>query len=283
MSSNESSPSKTAFNLNPLKVDEDLKGLLDKLLTVQSPRTFDRWRQQFLRLFESYLEQDGIDKAHKSNEDFTNETVLLASVVNKVQKNTETGALSKESVTVKGRNSLNELNKVMTNCVNSLQRFVPSTRSEEKELGYSKFQMGAVLVRDGFTIYGRLSMISSIAKSLREGALAEVADKQILEMIDYFDLCFRRFCDLMADLGLYEFMLKAQQFAGMTEDGRDNLVIFVDLKTGSIGELHRDDCFKKGMLTLTTDKNGRSVILEAAIDEEDRQDLIDMLKAKLKL
>lgn len=267
---------------NPIDVDEGLQEMIAKLDTIQAKRKFVRWKASFSNNFEQFLEKDGIENAKKDYSHFKESTETFAASCLKVQKAVDAGQISDSKVSVKGRNAINELNKAMAIEVEKLLKFIPTTGAEEKKSGYNKYQMGAVLIRDGFEIYGRMEMCREVLSHMKVTCLAGVADKQVIEAIDYYVQKFQNFCDLMADLQLYEIMKKCYQFAG-DDSGVDPPVIFIDVETGSIGRLKRETVIEKGTITVELDKEGEDVIKEALTDPGAIDNLKEQIKQILQL
>jgi hypothetical protein len=186
-----------------MKIDPELKDLLDKLEFVKTPRTFRRWKGSFLTAWEKYLEEKNIEAADKAYNDFSKSMKHFVELINNVNSHIEKGELTVERTTVKARNALNEMSKVMTMVIDEEDALIPQTGALEKERGYNKFHIGAVLVRDDFDEYGRLSYCADILQKMRTDSLGEVADKQILEEMDNYKAKLKKFCDVMADLGLF--------------------------------------------------------------------------------
>jgi hypothetical protein len=128
-----------------------------------------------------------------------------------LQSLVEKGDLSPDKVSVKARMSLSELAARLGKIVTELQNLLPSTDKEVRTCGYSKWHMGAVLVEEGFTEHAVLSYCRALLKVLRVQALDDVADKQILDQIEYFGKKFDIFCSVLADLGLMAVCEKATE------------------------------------------------------------------------
>ena len=234
--------------------------------------------------FEMFLEDEGNAAADAAYRDFSKSMAVFVKMVKKVEDYVESGDLTVEKYfsSVKARNCLNEMAKKMTEVIREKDELIPQTGYKEKQRGYNKFNMGAVLVRDGFEEYGRLTECGDQLKKMKEESLNEIADKQVLgEMENYSDK-LQKFCDVMADLGLYEVMLKCREFANQDDDLED--LIFMDMKTGGIGELSREEILHKRLLTvLSKDENGNDVFQESATDEQATEKLTKMLKESSKL
>jgi hypothetical protein len=264
-------------------IDPALKEMLDKLEFVKSGRAFKRWRSSFLAKFESFLEQANIDTALTCYQDFSVSMGAFVKQVSVLDKFVEKGELSEEKSTVKARNSLNEMSKMMTALIRELDDLIPSTGPMEKKRGYTKFHIGAVLIRDDFAEYSRLSACGDILKHMREVSLNDVADKQILEEMDNYGAKLQKFCDVMADLGLYQVMVKCIEYAEEKADPLED-IIFIDVKTGGIGMLSRVDCLANKVLKVyTQDAGGSDLFSEAVFEEEAKDRIIKMIMESPKL
>lgn len=199
-----------------IKQDAEIKELLSQLDGVKTAKTFKRWKTSFLARWEDYLEQEDIVNADNAYKDFKNTMDGFIKLIDKVKDLVDKGDLTSERTTVKGRNALNEMSKVLTRTIIELDALIPQTGALEKKRGYNKFHIGSVLIRDNFGEYGRLCECRDTLQNLRTESLGEVADKQILEEMDNFKTNLDKFCEIMADLGLFEVMLKCRQFD--TED-----------------------------------------------------------------
>jgi soluble cytochrome b562 len=186
-----------------IKGDPELSDLLKKLSLIKTARTFKRWKNSFLDRLESFLDQENIDNASKSYKTFSKRMETFVKLINNVNEHVEKGQLTVEQYTVKARMSLGEMSKDMTNIIDELERLIPQTSQLETKCGYNKFHIGAVLVRDGFTEYTRLDSCKDILQHMRTVSLNDVADKQILEEMDNYCVKLQKFCEIMADLGLY--------------------------------------------------------------------------------
>eukprot|EP00522_Entomoneis_paludosa_P012122 CAMPEP_0172447216 /NCGR_PEP_ID=MMETSP1065-20121228/6570_1 /TAXON_ID=265537 /ORGANISM="Amphiprora paludosa, Strain CCMP125" /LENGTH=940 /DNA_ID=CAMNT_0013198459 /DNA_START=25 /DNA_END=2847 /DNA_ORIENTATION=+ len=107
---------------------------------------------------------------------------------------------------------MSELQLKISKVMHELNGLCPSTSEEERQKGYNKFEMGAILVRDGFTDYGRLDAADRVMQFLSKGPMSEVADRQLLDLMERFGTKVKMFCDIMEDLGLFTLMKKSQEF-----------------------------------------------------------------------
>lgn len=186
-----------------LKHDTELKEMLGQLEYIKTGRTFRRWKTSFLTRWEEFLEQENIEHADDAYQKFAKNMSKFVNLVDAVNKHVANNDLTAQRTTVKGRNALNEMNKNLTLIIDEQDALIPQTNQLEKKCGYNKFHMGAILIRDNFKEYGRLSDCRDTLQHMRTVSLNDVADKQILEEMDNFATILQKFCDVMADLGLF--------------------------------------------------------------------------------
>jgi len=261
---------------NPCKTDEELIRLIDELKSCKNKRSFKSWKNSFLARYESFVQKSGIDVAQTHYETFTKDLAKFTKSVNRVKSLEDT--YRSGSLGVKGRNGLNELMKELNTFIEKLQKLAPKTGAEEKKMGYNKYLLGAVLIRDNFSVYELLLSASETLHEMKDDCLKEVADHQLLDQITYYGKNFKNFCDLMADLSLYEVMLACRKFSG--DD--DNILIFIDPKSGAIGELDKQKLVNSKLLTIK--KEGTKVYqIEQATTGSDKDDLIKQVKVTLKI
>jgi hypothetical protein len=264
---------------NPLKTDSELKELLVQLEDINSSSKFRNWKVSFLRRYDTFIEQKGIEAAQKAYDDFSTNLQLFHSKCCKLEQAVTSGALTSTSSSVKGRNALNECHKHSVDVTERLLALLPSTGAEEKKCGYNKFQLGAILIRDNFMAYDTMISSQAILEKYRDVPLTQIADRQIIDQIDYYSKKIQNFCDIMASLALYDVMMKCIKYG---RNGLNDLIIFVDAKTGYIGELSRSALVNAGLLTITRSDTGKESIAEA-VWGDDKQSMITILKDKLSL
>lgn len=200
-----------AILTNPLDQDPVLKDLLRKLDLIETRRGFARWKKHFLLQFESHLEGVSITKAGQKYHAFARRLDRLVLLLKALERLMSAGDLSATKVTVKSRQSLGELQKQLTGMIQHTQALIPGTLEQENQVGYTKFDMGAVLVRDGFVEYDRLCLCRDVLYHMTEALLREVADRQLLEEMERYEQHLEAFCGIMGnDLGLNGAMLKCR-------------------------------------------------------------------------
>jgi hypothetical protein len=108
--------------------------------------------------FEQHLEGPSISKAGQKYHGFARRLDRLVFLLKSLERLMSDKSISLDKVTLKGRQSLSELQKQLNGMIEHTQALVPGTQEAENAAGYTKFDMGAVLVRDGFVEYDRLCL-----------------------------------------------------------------------------------------------------------------------------
>jgi len=248
---------------NPLKDDASLRNQLIQLDRVKTKSKFDPWKRSFMKRFESFLDQSGVEKAQEAYEEFSRDMNRTVSLVNKCEEMNRKGDLTNERATVRGRQALNEMVSDLVVRWAAIKEMVPGTGNEEEKRGYNKFMLGAILVRDDFSEYEHMQYVNDAIQVMTEESLTEVADRVHLEQFGNFQMQFKRFCDLLADLGLYEVMMACRKFTDFEGEEEESLteeeticseeaesIILVDMKTSSIFQMNVDVAIEKGIISL---------------------------------
>ena len=210
---------------NPLREDSHLRVLLEQLDAVQTRREYGEWKCKFLERLEGvYLDPAGSKAADDRYRTLSRYMQRLVKVVRQLEQFQHEGKLRANNVSVKAHQTVGRLNEIMRLASSQLQTLVPGTAEETATNGFSKFHMGAVLVRDHFEEYDRLYLCDKILKHLRH-ALASVVDHQVLDEMKRFSVQLENFCAIMADLGLYEAMVKCHE---LKEDEREAMAQSAD-------------------------------------------------------
>ena len=93
-----------------------------------------------------------------------------------------------------------------------IETIMPKNRAYETKREFTKFHLGSVLIQEGFIQYTKMEVIRDALEDMKV-KLHNVADRQQLDLFFYYKRQVERFCDVMADLNLYEIMKKCIQFA----------------------------------------------------------------------
>lgn len=217
MNATNAQPESSRIQTNPLIEDPVLSSLLKKLKKVHTQRSFDDWSDSFLARFVEFLDEEGTEKAEQAYWDFADSMSKLVRVINKLNDLIENGMISKEKCTVKAHQCLQELSRQITFIMDEVDKLIPQTMMLERECGYTKFHMGAVLVRDGFREYGRMSLAADVLEQMEEH-LDGIADRQIIDNMKSYGFKLQAFCDVMADLSLFDAMVKCNELDDSNED-----------------------------------------------------------------
>jgi hypothetical protein len=198
---------------NPIHNEPKLENLLTKLDLVSSNEQFQRWRNSFLKVFEAFLDDaDKTTQAELLFADFGANLEKLTKLLKQLQGFLENGDLTDDTCTVKARHCLTEVGRQTTVVILQTEALVPGTSAEERKAGFTKFNVGAALIRDGFVQYGRLLACTDVLEHLRtKTCLEQVADRQILQTMEQLGLKTRIFCDVMADLGIFKVMTRCRE------------------------------------------------------------------------
>jgi len=185
-------------------------------------RSFNRWRASFLERYESFLSEETVAVANTTTasgpttsatlaartvyEEFQSEVTGLIKLLQRLRWHLRRNDLSlhrqqPRAVSVKARRCLKDLQIQMRCVVVLLQKLLPLTRDDEHAVGFTKYHMGALLVKTGFTEYTRIVLAREVtARFPLHPILLVQADKQLLEECDYFIQHVQIFCDILADL-----------------------------------------------------------------------------------
>jgi hypothetical protein len=88
-----------------------------------------------------------------------------------------------------------------------LAKFIPSTSQQEETMGYNKFELGAVMIQDGFQVYEILKATRNIILQLQATLFQDMAlSRDSMSIMEFYLRQISSFCDVMADLGLFGVM-----------------------------------------------------------------------------
>jgi hypothetical protein len=196
--------------------DETFKGFLVKnsTETIKSVEEFHDWKDDFLNTFHQYLDPIGTATAKKTDEALQEQLEKLANACQTTTKLVEEGKINPEGSSVTGQRSINEMTETMKGCENSIDKdYFPKTKEDEARCGYTKFELAAVLVRDGFQVYGLMCSTRDLIAGLvtEGGVLSEILRPNQLAIVMYYLTCLEAFAETMADLGMYKIMEECQE------------------------------------------------------------------------
>jgi hypothetical protein len=191
---------------NPITSDPALVHLLDVAKGFESEVQFNGWKDSFLKVYRQYLDPTGVENAHASDGRLLRSMEKLAGTVVSVKALVEEGKITAESQTVMGKRALTNMTDQMARTEKEIARFMPTTGAEEQMVGYDKFELGAVLIEDGFHVYELLKSTQAIVVHLQEQVLNNVLPNNKQSIIQFYLRQIQSFCDVMADLGLFGLM-----------------------------------------------------------------------------
>lgn len=151
--------------------DEKLKEMLESADEITSPEHFTYWKDEFLDQFKTFLNPEGTATAREADDAMFVLMQKLTKTLLMVKHLCSNGDISEEKVTVRGQNNLNEMVSEMANLERAVAIYWPKTQEDEEQVGYTKFELGAVLVRDGFRVYSIMITTRDYLIGLRDGPL----------------------------------------------------------------------------------------------------------------
>lgn len=230
------------INKNPITTDPALSKLLADAKTINTEEKFKGWKDSFLKVYRTYLDPSGVENAHLSHSRLLRSMEKLAETVVGVQELVNDGKISAEAQSVMGKRALTNMTDQMAKTEQEISRFMPATGADEEEVGYNKFELGAVMIEgqsslfrslvvflrlvpiliiveynvfhfllvhlglDGFHVYELLKTTKDIIMNLLEKVLDDVLQTHQKSIIQFYLRQIQSFNDVMADLGLFGLM-----------------------------------------------------------------------------
>lgn len=223
---------------NPITNDVKLNILVhDKLDKITKYKPFQRWKGNFLTRFESFLAQSGKLPAQNASIQLQEHLLECCKRANTLLEHIDKGDLSP----LTGRKTVKALKAVQELCIHledtrvELEELVPAVQIEEQRKGYTKFHVGAALIEEGFPQYVAMTELEETVHSIDvrtydEATQEDCLDRTQRELFDQYKTQVSRFCDVMADLDLYDIMLKCVEFLQPPDEDEsddEELTIFV--------------------------------------------------------
>ena len=191
---------------NPFQSDEKLRQLLADVGSIESGEALSNWKLSFLKVYRTYLDPDGVLNARDADGRLIKKLQSLAKVSLKVQSRAQTGHISEAQITADGRRAIGKWTEEMQTVEKAVATFCPKTSKDTDTVGYDKFELGAVLIQDGFQAYEIMLTNRDFIHELRDGPLQGLLDKNTLSIIDFYAREMQSFVDVMSDLGLFKLM-----------------------------------------------------------------------------
>lgn len=175
---------------------------------IESIEQFKYWKDEFLETFRKYLDPVGTATARESDEQIYFELERAAKTCTNVKTLIREGKIKPDAISVKGQRSISEMISSMAAIEEHIKAYWPKTQEEEEKCGYSKFELAAVLVRDGFRVYGLMVATRDYVEALSEGPLHKILKPNQRSIIRFYFRAIDSFVDTMADLGMHRLMQK---------------------------------------------------------------------------
>lgn len=173
---------------------------------INSEEAFKGWKDSFMEQYKKFLDPAGVENAEMSNARLLRSLERLASTVITVKKFVDEDKITAETQSVQGMRHLTNMTDQMAETEKEIARFMPTTGAEETAMGYDKFELGAVMIEDGFHVYEHLKTTKDIIQHLQGKVLNDVLQSNKLSIIQFYLRQIQTFCDVMADLGLFGLM-----------------------------------------------------------------------------
>jgi hypothetical protein len=209
--------SATLASNNLINDDVILRQLLKELPGVKTQFQFKGWQKSFLDRYHYLLNEEGVAKASETYDEFQKLVLKLMKQILALKEYYDKGEVKPERTSVKALSCIQELSKQIIAVTDEQVKMVPGTGQREKEAGYTKFMMGAVLVKDNFKQHGRLVMCAESLARFHMKMSECINDRFVLETMENFGWKLQLFCDIMSDLGLYQAMTKSQELVPVPE------------------------------------------------------------------
>lgn len=224
---------------NPITNDFNLNILVhDKLPTITKYKQFQRWKVKFINRFDKYLAQSGMEHANVASGELQVHLEACLRRASVVLDRIAAGDLSPRSQkrSVKASQALKEFGISLEVCRTELEELVPAKQIDEKRKRYTKFHVGASLINDGFPQFVAMKELEEHVHAISDMTYDLETDfdslnKQERALFMQYKTQISRFCDVMADLDLYDIMLKCVEFLHPPDNEEDDdveeLTIFV--------------------------------------------------------
>jgi hypothetical protein len=192
---------------NPLVTDDYLQQLLSTVNELDNEASFLSWRKSFVKAYSKYLDPDGVLNAKDSNHRLLKQLTGLANRGLQVKTLIWNGNIrSVDEVTAEGRRALTNLSEELKVTEQSIHEFMPRTSAHEERVGYDKFELGAVLIQDGFHGYDLMVNTRDYLEQTVQTQLEGVVDQNFIKILKYYSNELDSFVEVMEDLGLFNIM-----------------------------------------------------------------------------
>ncbi|OEU14655.1 hypothetical protein FRACYDRAFT_241207 [Fragilariopsis cylindrus CCMP1102] len=222
---------------NPISTDPRLKELLTDIDDVKTKETYIVWRKSFLKIYESYLDPDGILNGIDSNYRLLKQLKVLNERIVRVNNLINDGKSiiivgegeeQHVNVTAEGRRGLTNLTDEVARTEKLIEEFMPKTNINEERVGYDKFELAAVLISDGFHGYDLMKETNTLLEQLisnnnnnnnnGNNKVLLAVDDNFQKIIKNYNNSIDSFINVMEDLGIFNIM---KQCVHVVYDGNE--------------------------------------------------------------
>ncbi len=207
---NASMGGKSLKDRSQFRGDQKLKDLLASADEITSLEHFTYWKDEFLHTFQQYLDPEETANAREADEKLYVRMQKLAKICMQLKELCGNGGISAEEINVRGQRAISEFISELARSEKIIHEYFPKTQEDEAVVNYNKFNLAAVLIRDGFRVYDLMVTTRDYILNLRDNELnaPRILTANHRSIIQYYLKEIDSFCDCLADLGMYKLMNK---------------------------------------------------------------------------
>ena len=243
--------------------DQKLKELLANADEINSIEHFTYWKDEFLETFRNYLDDEETCNAREADEKLYARMQKLAKMVIQLKDLCKSGSITPDYCNVKGQRAINEFVAELASSEKVMHVYFPKKIEDELAVKYNKFNLAAVLVRDGFRVYDLMVTTRDYIVSLKENEMRSenVLSKNHNMIIQFYLKEIESFCDCLADLGMYKLMNKCVELYKIRPRNRKKKP-FNRSTMGPLSDTDDDDTTNAGRMFRRRKANFRSIMDE---------------------
>ena len=243
--------------------DQKLKELLANADEINSIEHFTYWKDEFLETFRNYLDDEETCNAREADEKLYARMQKLAKMVIQLKDLCKSGSITPDYCNVKGQRAINEFVAELASSEKVMHVYFPKKIEDELAVKYNKFNLAAVLVRDGFRVYNLMVTTRDYIVSLKENEMRSenVLSKNHNMIIQFYLKEIESFCDCLADLGMYKLMNKCVELYKIRPRNRKKKP-FNRSTMGPLSDTDDDDTTNAGRMFRRRKANFRSIMDE---------------------
>jgi len=181
---------------------------IESLHKVRTGSQYHGWCTTFLACFEYAIEESHLEKAveryallSKRRKKLVNTTYHIRNLFNKKE-------LTRKFTSEAAQKCLQKLNSSIRQVIYEMDAFLPASERLEKAYGYTSRDAVAILIRDTFSEYARLSQCTELLGKCRK-RLAFVASHDCLDHMIVFQAKFAEFHQVLCDMGFQSILNKS--------------------------------------------------------------------------